>query len=353
MKTLRNWAFVAFFLVLGQALAQDDLKLSERILPIGPEHIFKTEGYFNWCGSVVKGADGRYHLFYSRWPEATKFTGWLLFSEVARAVSDSATGPWDYQETVLTGRGPGYWDAITAHNPKIRYYEGKYYLYYISTRLDGDPDFSDQDLWEISKTSRTHPLWKSDLRPNQRSGVAVAESLDGPWVRQDQPLIEPGGPITTLTVNPAITQGKDGRYYLIVKGDKPNVTGFVRNQAMAISERPDGDFVIQPKPVIDYLDTEDMSLWYDEARGYYYGIFHSTEHFIGLVSSPDGINWSKAGEFKLMDKAIAMRDGSWLKPQRLERPFVYEENGAVRMIGFAVKEDEESYVVCLPLKPEN
>ncbi|GAA0878871.1 hypothetical protein GCM10009119_18390 [Algoriphagus jejuensis] len=339
-------------LLVGRLSAQDDLKLSERILSVGPENIFNTEGYFNWCGSIVKGEDGKYHLFYSRWPKSSKFTGWLVYSEVAHAIADSLVGPWEYKETVLKGRGKGHWDAITAHNPKIRFYEGKYYLYYISTNLGEDMDYSEEDLLETSHTGYQHPIWKI-LRPNQRTGVAVAESLDGPWVRQDGPLIEPSGPITTLTVNPAITQGKDGRYYLIVKGDKPNATGFVRNQAMAISERPDGDFVIQPKPVIDYLDTEDMSLWYDESRGYYYGIFHSTEHFIGLVSSPDGINWSKATEFKLMDKVIPMQDGSVLKPQRLERPFVYEENGVVQMIGFAIKDGEESYVVCLPLKPEN
>ncbi|MBT7093458.1 MAG: hypothetical protein HN936_09440, partial [Bacteroidetes bacterium] len=67
----------------------------------------------------------------------------------------------------------------------------------------------------------SHPNW-AILRPNQRTGVAVSSSLSGPWTRMEQPLIEPSGPITTLTVNPAITQGKDGKYYLVVKGDKPN-----------------------------------------------------------------------------------------------------------------------------------
>ena len=218
--------------------------------------------------------------------------------------------------------------------------------------LDQGRIYTEEELLETSHVGYQHPNWKI-LRPNQRTGVAVANSLSGPWTRQNQPLIEPSGPITTLTVNPAITQGKDGRYYLIVKGDKPNATGFVRNQAIAISERPDGDFVIQPKPVIDYLDTEDMSLWYDQARGYYYGIFHSTEHFIGLVSSPDGVNWSKAAEFKLMDKVIPMADGTGFKPEKVERPFVYEENGEIQIIGFALKDGEESFIVTLPVRGED
>ena len=168
-----------FFFSKG-LIAQDDLKLSERILPADPENFFKTEGYFNWCGSVVKGEDGKYHLFYSRWPEASKFSGWLLFSEVAHAVADSPAGPWEYRETVLEGSGPGHWDAITAHNPKIKHFEGKYYLYYASTHLNPPGDFAKDKLWQISKQGPQDPLWKSDLRPNQRTGVAVASSLNGP-----------------------------------------------------------------------------------------------------------------------------------------------------------------------------
>lgn len=297
---------------------------------------------------MVKGKDGKFHLFYSRWPKSSKFTGWLLFSEVAHAISESPTGPWEFKETVLVGRGKGHWDAITAHNPKIKYFEGKYYLYYIATNLGERRDYSQGDLMEISQTGYSHPDWKI-LRPNQRTGVAVSSSLEGPWERQNQPLIEPSGPITTLTVNPAVDKGKDGRYYMIVKGDKPNQTGFVRNQAIAISDQPDRNFEIQPDPVIDYLDTEDMSLWYDENRAAYYGIFHA-QGFIGLVTSVDGIKWQKASEYKIMKKEIKMADGTVLKPERLERPFVYEEDGNLITLGLSAKQGDESFIVFIPLK---
>ena len=39
-----------------------------------------------------------------------------------------------------------------------------------------------------------------------KTGVAVAPTINGPWTRMDQPLIEPSGPIPTLTVNPAIAR---------------------------------------------------------------------------------------------------------------------------------------------------
>jgi len=345
--------YIMFFIVLllvntgyGQTRA-DVLFFKDRLQPVSEENVLRTEGYYNWGASIIKGKDGKFHLFYSCWKKEYKFTGWLLFSEIAHAVSDSPSGPWQYKETVLKGRGKGYWDAITAHNPKIKYFDGKYYLYYVSTNL-GDKDYSQQELIETARTGYSHPNW-SILRPNQRTGVAVATSLNGPWTRMEHPLIEPSGPITTLTVNPAITRGKDGRYYLIVKGDKPNETRFIRNQALAISDSPTGPFKIQTKPVIDYLDTEDMSMWYDVKRDYYYAVFHA-HTFIGMVSSPDGTHWQKATEYVITPKKLTMTEGKILKPDRMERPFIYQEEGEPKVLSEAVKKGDESYNVFIPIK---
>lgn len=339
-----------FFLLFGSLSAQnrpDQLFFKDRLMPLKNENIFRSDEYYNWCNSVVKGDDGKYHLFYSRWPKKYGFDAWLTHSEVAHAISKTPAGPWTYVETVLTSRGKGHWDAITVHNPKIECFDGKYYLYYCSTNM-GSKDYSEEELIETARVAYSHPNWKI-LRPNQRTGVAVANSINGPWKRMDQPLIEPSGPITTLTVNPAITQGKDGKFYLIVKGDKPNETRFIRNQAIAISDSPTGPFVMQHKPVIDYLDTEDMSIWYDAKRDYFYSVFHA-HTFIGMVSSPDGINWKKATEYVLTPKKLAMDDGSYLIPDRLERPFVYVENNEPQTLIMAVKKGNDAYIVCVPVK---
>ncbi len=34
---------------------------------------FAMDGYWIWCGSVVRGEDERYHMFASRWPQALPF----------------------------------------------------------------------------------------------------------------------------------------------------------------------------------------------------------------------------------------------------------------------------------------
>src|SRR5262245_42584521 len=56
---------------------------------------FRMEGYWVWCGSVIKGDDGRYHLFASRWPKDITFhPGWMTSSEIVRAVADRPEGPY-------------------------------------------------------------------------------------------------------------------------------------------------------------------------------------------------------------------------------------------------------------------
>jgi len=40
----------------------DDLFPRDRLQPVANENVFKTEGYFNWGSSILKGEDGKYHL---------------------------------------------------------------------------------------------------------------------------------------------------------------------------------------------------------------------------------------------------------------------------------------------------
>lgn len=314
-------------------------------MPISEKNIFKEEGYFIWDTSMIKGEDGKYHLIYSRWKKDQGFPAWLVFSEIAHAIADSPVGPWEYKETLLKGRGGKYWDALTAHNPMMKVFDGKYYLYYNATNM-GDHPYTESDLQALGQQGGKHPDW-SIIRNNQRVGVAVAESLDGPWNRMDKPLLEPSGPVATMLNNPAVAE-KDGTYYMIVKGDKPNEAKFVRNQAMAVSKSPTGPFEIQEKAVIDYLDTEDVAMWYDSKREHFYAVFH-THGFIGMVSSPDGINWKKATEFQVTPKEILMSDGSYLVPDRVERPFVYVEENEPKVLALAAKKGFDSYLIFIPI----
>ena len=51
-----------------------------------------------------------------------------------------------------------------------------------------------------------------------------------------------------------------------------------------------------------------------------------------------------------MQKKIFLKNGSVLIPDRLERPFVYHENGKPKSLSLSVKKDDESYSIFIPIK---
>ena len=93
--------------------------------------VFKEEGYRVWCGTAVKGRNGKYYLFYSRWPQALVRDAWVTHSEVAYAISDSPYGGFVPCGIALPAGSKGAWDAGAIHNPTIIEYDGRYYLYYM------------------------------------------------------------------------------------------------------------------------------------------------------------------------------------------------------------------------------
>ena len=305
--------------------------------------VFADPDWYNWGASVIKADDGKYHMFYARWAKRYTFRGWLVRSEVAHAVADDPLGPWKYVDTALKMNTDNF-EQITAHNPKIKKFDGKYYLYYIATHGITE----EAKLTELSTIGYAHKQWMP-IRNLQRTRVAVAETLNGPWKRLPDVVVEPAKTIKTLTVNPAITQGPDGTYFMVVKGDKPGTDKFIRNQALATSKKPEGPFEIYHKAVIDTFDTEDASMWYDKTAKRFYAVFHA-HNYIGLITSKDGYNWEKAQDGTLTKKEILFDDNTTIKPDRMERPFVLtDESGKAIVLYAAVKKGDFSCNVQIPL----
>ena len=197
---------------------------------------------------------------------------------------------------------------------------------------------AEAELQAIVGNRQKHNAEFMVLRNHQRTGVAVADKLSGPWTILPQPIIEPAGPIRNVTVNSAVCQRPDGKYLMIIKGDKPGTTTFQRSQAVALADTPTGPFVLQPQPAIDDYDTEDVSLWHDAARQRYYAVFHA-HTYIGMITSPDGLLWQKANHFTITSKTIRMQNGSAREYSRLERPFVFRENGQPRILSLAAQQN--------------
>lgn len=136
---------------------------------------FSMADYWVWCGSVIKGEDGLYHMFASRWPKKFPFhPSWMVTSEVVRAVSGSLEGPYEFQEVVLPARGAQYWDGRATHNPSITKVGDEYVLFYMgSTHPFDDPVSADQ----LTLSS----YFATVGRANKRIGIATSKSLNGPW----------------------------------------------------------------------------------------------------------------------------------------------------------------------------
>ncbi len=101
------------------ASAAPALDLGARIQPAPLTARLDVPGYFVWCGAPIRGDDGRYHLFYSRWPISEGFLAWATHSEIAHAIADAPLGPYRHADVSLPERGPQFWDGHCTHNPNV------------------------------------------------------------------------------------------------------------------------------------------------------------------------------------------------------------------------------------------
>jgi hypothetical protein len=66
------------------------------VFPRDPKNGLEDATMKQWCywdGQIIKGPDGKYHIFASRWDQAKGHNGWLD-SVAVHAVSDKVTGPY-------------------------------------------------------------------------------------------------------------------------------------------------------------------------------------------------------------------------------------------------------------------
>src|SRR5271170_98149 len=105
----------AALLLLANCLASDSEPPANSSVGIGPDAFgpvakgtgFAIDGYFVWCGSVIKVGDA-YEMFASRWPTNTKFPdGYRQHSEIVRAEAPRPEGPYVFQEVVIGKRAAG------------------------------------------------------------------------------------------------------------------------------------------------------------------------------------------------------------------------------------------------------
>jgi hypothetical protein len=306
----------------------DTPDLSQWIQPLRETSVFSDPDFNIWCGSVVEGDDGKFHMFYSRWPRANGHLAWVTHSEIARAVSDSPFGPFRHAEVVLPDRDRKFWDGACTHNPTVVRIGEKFYLYYMGNTGDRAP---------------TEGLnWQH--RNNQRIGVAVADRPEGPWTRFDQPLIDissdPQAHDALATNNPTVIARPGGGvlmiYKAVAKRGKLPFGGPVVHLA-ATAESPLGPFTKQPQPIFtgngQFFAAEDPFLWHDGRRYLAIvkdmgGFFTGVKPSLALFESDNGLtNWHPAPRNLVSGLKVTRPDGSVWKLTRLERPQILVRDG--------------------------
>ncbi|WP_346320390.1 glycoside hydrolase family protein [Chitinophaga sp. YIM B06452] len=307
---------------------------ADKILPAPVNGGFMMEGYWVWDPSVVKGEDGRYHMFASRWSKELGFGNWVTNSQIVRAVSDTPEGPYTFEEVVLPARGKGFFDGYTTHNPRILQYGKQYLLYYMGTVYDFPVPNNRDDVWADGRGQRA---WM-----NKRAGVAVADSVYGPWKRLDRPVIEPrpGKWDASITSNPSPVALPDGSIYLMYKSssknyDPPLLLGAAMSRHSykgpyeRLSDNP--VFSFHSKNKMDN-DVEDPFVWY---AGDHYELIMKDRfgHICGEegggihATSKNGVDWKLSDPVKAYSRIIRWNDGTTTKQANFERPFLLFENG--------------------------
>lgn len=304
---------------------------ADRIQPAPCGGGLAMDGYWVWGSSVVRGADGMYHMFASRWPKDYPFfQGYTAASEIVHATATTGAGPFEFREVVLGARDPSYWDGRMAHNPCIYRGPDGWYLFYcgVTYANGGDP----ASMWELNRDpgGGMHgrmPPWMFDMR----SGVAFAKSLDGPWHRPDAPLdlaaLSRKGHERTVNVTTVETPEGHCRVYYRITG-----TGLVT----AVAPHPAGPYRVEDMQVVaDYAvetHTEDPCAFrvddhYEvlskDSCGTYTGEVYSLLHNI----SSDGIAWRAAEKPQACSRKVLWDDGVVREQGNLERPFVLVEDG--------------------------
>jgi len=284
--------------------------------------ILADPDWYVWDCGPIYGEEGKVHAFIGRWPKESRMAGWLTDAEIAHAVADRPSGPYRLAGTVLAGRKEVPW-ADSVFNSTIHKVGDRYALFFAG-----------------------HSQQDDNLK--QQIGLAVADSLNGPWRSvTDRPIIpfsgKPGSWNCLHASNPAFLRHPNGQYWVYYKGISDTAKPPLRTIGLAIADELEGPYRDYPgNPLISYVergvDIEDPYAFHYSGRFYlimedrlgvarYNSGPYSSRRAGGirpglLYESRDGIRW---GQPKV---AYWTSDHYFGGPRvRMERPQILWKNG--------------------------
>ncbi len=343
-----------------------DLDFAKLIPPTTPRTaVFQQPGWCLWDPCLVAGGDGKYYLFYSRWPTKLGYDAWCTHAEIAWATATNSVGPYEFQGVALPSRGGNFWDGHSAFNTDVVRIGEKFYLYYTGNRGTTN--------WAANRTiaASSDEWWIH--RNHQRIGVAVADSPGGPWQRFDQPLIDVGKNFGQTIINvPNLVIKPEGGFRLYYKtlGEGPGRFGSGVFHFGADADSPLVPFVRYPEPMVNKnqllpevkkrfdFHIDDHFEWIQDGR--YYAIVKDHDapfltkygRSLLLFESPDGRSWQPSQHPLVKDFSLRWDDGSVQKFNRLEMPKLLFAGGRPTILSLAALPEGamESFLVLVPLK---
>ncbi len=327
--TVVRWVLGAIYFaaVLPLAPSTSAGGFIDRLRPAPVGGGFRMEGYWVWCGSVIRGEDGRYHMFASRWPKRYPFfEGYVFYSEVVRASADRPEGPYRFEGVVLPARGEGFWDGRMTHNPTIHKSGDTFLLYYIGSTYSGEAPGEEELRSGKAKLGRSYD--------SIRIGLATSRSVLGSWKRPDRPILgpRPGKWDGKIVTNPAVCVRRDGSVLLVYRSNTPQGLRLGAARAATfegpyerVSDEPvlqleGGNFVEDP---YIWESGQHFEMIAKDMTGGITGEKHAGIH----AMSGDGLSWRLAPEPKAYSRAVRWDDGTLTTQGSLERPQLLFQDG--------------------------
>ncbi|GAB5353066.1 hypothetical protein AAMO2058_000006500 [Amorphochlora amoebiformis] len=296
----------------------------------------------SWGGAVLKGPDGRYHMWASEMTEHCGIGAWAQNSRIIRAVSDTPGGAYKREQVVY---------EVFAHEPEvIRGSNGEYVMFFTASLRSEHGDCKccrpgtpcDGSTGPGDCPGMGYNTNKTMLRDSDSSYMSYTTNPEGPWSEPQQifpgyygsdtnfaPIILPNGTLIALWRTWEEVRGS--RIYLAIGDDWKNASTYKQLE-------------VEIFPDLGPAGTEDPFVYID-GNGHFHAIFH---HMYGMESSynwwllaegghafsVDGVTWTYSGVAwgdpfdRLRGDVVHYKDGTSFRFTRRERPhFIIDEKG--------------------------
>ncbi len=147
--------------------------------------------YYYWDGQIIRGEDGRYHMFMSTWSGAEGFNPGWLGSDAFHAISEQGVlGPYRRQDYIYTTDGSHKGHNVTA----LELPDGTYavvvsetvpFTIYTSSSLSGPWESCRPTIQVSSSNVSLFPRHDGRFQVVERYGnIAISDTLCGTYVKQ-------------------------------------------------------------------------------------------------------------------------------------------------------------------------